>query len=87
MEYVCLKSAQVIITDNDLAKKYEKLGDKYFNFLPPIGVMAAISAYNDHSGWIQAVREYIFENASLVESLLKEVPEMEYTKPEGTYLA
>ncbi|QPK93895.1 aminotransferase class I/II-fold pyridoxal phosphate-dependent enzyme [Actinomyces sp. zg-332] len=82
-----LKSAQVIITNSKLADKYAPIGDKYAKAMPPIGVIAAIAAYTDDSGWIEAVREYIFRNALLVEKMLSNVAELEYTKPQGTYLS
>lgn len=82
-----LKSAQVIITDEKLAEKFAPISEKYTKFMPPIGVIAALSAYTDKSGWIEAVKEYVLDNALYLEKAIKDIPEIEYIKPEGTYLA
>ena len=82
-----LKSAQAIITNKDLAEKFNAIAEKYIKNMPPIGMMATISAYTDTSNWIDIIKEYINDNAQFLQEKLNKIQGVHFIKNEGTYLA
>ena len=54
----------------------------------PFGVVALQAAYNESEEWLDSLNHYIWGNyLALKESIAKELPRLEVTRLEGTYLA
>lgn len=50
-------------------------------------IWAAIAAFNEGGEWLDALREYIYENKLIVETYIKDqVPQVKLVKSEATYL-
>ncbi len=54
----------------------------------PFGVIATIEAYNNGAGWLDELREYLYDNyLYFAEFFYKNLPDFKVTPLEGTYLA
>jgi cysteine-S-conjugate beta-lyase len=77
-----------VISDKDLLAKFNKVTEMFLPHPGPMGYVAALAAYTDTSGWLEALLAYIKGNRDyLVETLTATMPQVKVTNPEGTYLA
>ena len=84
-----LQIANIIVRD----EQSRALIDKAINInevcdVNPFGVVALEASYNEGEDWLEALKEYIFENYKLIRSTLAErIPELKVCNSEATYLA
>ncbi|HNV34263.1 MAG TPA: MalY/PatB family protein [Bacillota bacterium] len=54
----------------------------------PFGLAAAVAAYTEGGGWLDEALSYMEKNRDLMADFLgREIPEITYRRPDGTYLA
>ncbi len=54
----------------------------------PFGLAAAVAAYTEGGGWLDEALSYMERNRDFIEDFLRrDIPEITYRKPDGTYLA
>ncbi|MCK7473963.1 MAG: hypothetical protein MZV49_11485 [Rhodopseudomonas palustris] len=83
-----LSSSYVVISNNNLKKKFDEVMHTIHVGLGNMfGIAATEAAYNYGDVWLQEVLEYINGNITIVENYLTEnIPEIKIIRPEGTYL-
>lgn len=83
-----LQNANIIVGDAELRRRI----DRAINLnetcdVNPFGVEALIAAYNEGGAWLDALREYIWENyARACAYLKKEMPQLKIADLQATYL-
>lgn len=83
-----LKTAQLIFSDPAHLDKWQEVGHWSESGASTIGVLAATAAYSRGEPWLERVIDYLDANRQAVPDLLAEhLPGVEYTAPEGTFLA
>jgi cystathionine beta-lyase len=83
-----LKAAQLILTNDADAELWAKLGPFASHGASILGVIANTVAYREGREWLDATVAYYDANRQLLAQLLAErLPEVQYTPPEGTYIA
>ncbi|WOQ69259.1 aminotransferase class I/II-fold pyridoxal phosphate-dependent enzyme [Microbacterium limosum] len=83
-----LKCAQLILSNDEDAAAWEKLGMRAGVGTSTLGVIANIAAYEHGRGWLEEVTAYLDENRrTLVADLAAAAPLARVTVPEGTYIA
>ncbi|PJC86650.1 cystathionine beta-lyase [Vibrio sp. HA2012] len=84
-----LQIANIVAADPDIRSKIDKaLNIHEVCDVNPFGVEGLIAAYNDGEEWLDALRDYIYENYKTVERFIQEqLPELAVTAQEATYLA
>lgn len=82
-----LKCAQLILSEADTAT-FAPFAPITGHQASTLGLLATARAYTDDGGWLAEVVEHLRGNATLLGDLIaREVPEIGYREPEGTYLA
>lgn len=84
-----LQIANIVVADPALRRQVDKaLNIHEVCDVNPFGVTATIAAYTKGTEWLEALRDYLYENYQLVSNFLnKELPELKLTKQDATYLA
>ena len=83
-----LKSAQMIVSNDEDAATWQSLGVWPAHGASTPGVWSSVAAYGDTSGWLDAVVAYLDGNRRYLADLLAaKLPQVGYRMPEGTYLA
>jgi cystathionine beta-lyase len=83
-----LKSAQMILSNEDDAAHWKEIGTFAEHGASTLGVVANGVAYDEGREWLGEVLEYLDANRRLLGTLLAEhLPRARYVMPEGTYLA
>ncbi|WP_316675918.1 MalY/PatB family protein [uncultured Tolumonas sp.] len=84
-----LQIANIVVSDPALRRQVDKaLNIHEVCDVNPFGVTATIAAYTKGAEWLEALRDYLYENYQLVSNFLnKELPELKLTKQDATYLA
>nr|WP_246425402.1 aminotransferase class I/II-fold pyridoxal phosphate-dependent enzyme [Streptomonospora nanhaiensis] len=83
-----LKCAQLIISNDADAAAVERLGPYTFNGASTLGAAANTAAYTAGGPWLADVLAYLDGNREALAGLLAEhLPALDWTAPEGTYLA
>lgn len=83
-----LKCAQLVLSNDADAARWEEVGFMAEHGASNPGVVANIAAYESGGPWLADVLAYLDGNRRLLGDLLREqVPEIGYVPPEGTYLA
>ncbi len=84
-----LQNAFIVSEDAEVRKKLAQAIDECESGdLNPFGVRALIAAYNDSGDWLDALKEYLYDNyLCLKEFFGKHFPEFKVVPLEGTYLA
>jgi cystathionine beta-lyase len=82
-----LKCAQLILSNDADAARYEEVSGLVSHGASGFGVAANIAAYRDGGPWLDAVRGYLDESRHRFGALLAErLPQVGYRAPEGTYI-
>ena len=82
-----LGTSNIIIANKELREKFQKqLGADGYSCINCVSRPATVAAYTKCDYWIDAVNGYIDENIKLVESILKDVPQIKICDCRGTYL-
>jgi cystathionine beta-lyase len=83
-----LKAAQLILSNDEDAAHWERVGDLYTHGASTPGVLANTAAYDVGESWLDGVLAYLDGNRRLLGELLADrLPGVRWTPPEGTYLA
>jgi cystathionine beta-lyase len=80
-----LHCTNVIINDKVLRNRFnDVMGMKMPS---PFGIEAVIAAYNDGAEWLEQVKVYLDDNFMFLDDFLKKnMPEVKFRIPEGTYI-
>lgn len=80
-----LHCSNMVIQNEQNRNKFQKvLGMKMPS---PFAVSALIAAYNEGEEWLEQLNEYLDENFAFLEKFLhKNMPEVKFWKPQGTYI-
>ena len=83
-----IQIANVIARDPDVVRRIDRaINDNECCDVNVFGVAALKAAYNESEGWLDALREYLWENERLVrETFARELPCVIMPALEGTYL-
>ena len=83
-----IQIANIIARDPDVVRRIDRaINDNECCDVNVFGVAALKAAYNESEGWLDALRDYIWENESLVrETFARELPAVTMPALEGTYL-
>ncbi len=83
-----LQTAAVAIPNTELRKKiWRALNTDEVAEPNSFAVPVTVAAFNEGEGWLDELREYIYENKTLVSKFLKEnLPELKLIPSEATYL-
>jgi cystathionine beta-lyase len=82
-----LKCAQLILSNEADAERYEEVAGFVAHGASIFGVIANTAAYESGLPWLEEVRGYLDGNRRAVGELLAEqLPEVHYRAPEGTYI-
>jgi cystathionine beta-lyase len=83
-----LKAAQLILSNDEDAAYWERVGFLYRHGASTPGVLASTAAYDDGGAWLDGVLAYLDGNRDLLGRLLADrLPRIRWTAPEGTFLA
>lgn len=84
-----LQTSNIIIPNERLRVYFSQILQSNHVKSPNVfGIVALRTAYNKGEEWLEQVLEYLNKNACFIEKFVEEkMPEVKYTKPEGTYLA
>ena len=83
-----LKAAQLILSTDEDAEYWARVGSLYGHGASLPGILAATAAYDDGAGWLDDVLRYLDGNRAFLRELLADrLPQVRYVPPEGTYLA
>ncbi len=83
-----LKAAQLIVSSEADAARWEAVGPILRHATSTLGVLATTTAYTAGGAWLDAVLAYLDGNRLLLAELLGDrLPTVRYRPPEGTYLA
>ena len=83
-----LKCAQVILTSEPDAERWEQMGFFASRGASNPGVVANIAAYRYGEAWLDEVLAYLDDSRRLLAGLLRRhLPRVRYRPPDGTYLA
>lgn len=83
-----LKCGQLIVSNETDRERVAKLGTTISHGTSTLGALANAVAYRDGRDWFDAVLAYLDTNRHLLAELLAaHLPDIDYTPPEGTYLA
>jgi cysteine-S-conjugate beta-lyase len=82
------KCAQLVLSNDQDAETWVRVGRRYEHGASTLGVVAGIAAYEDGGPWLDQVLGYLEGNRRLLTELLADrAPQVGSTPPEGTYLA
>lgn len=80
-----LKATNVIISDPDLRRRYEKQIGQVF--LSPFTIAATIGAYNGGEEWLEQMKTYLDGTIDwTLEFIRQNLPKVRCVRPEGTYI-
>ena len=83
-----LKAAQLILSNDEDAAHWERVGFLATHGASTPGVLAGTAAYDAGGPWLDGVLAYLDGNRRHLGELLAErLPDVRWTPPEGTYLA
>ena len=83
-----LKCAQVILSNDADAARYEEAAGFAAHGASLLGVLASTAAYSAGGPWLDAVLEHLDGSRRMVaDRLAAELPGIGFTPPEGTYIA
>jgi cystathionine beta-lyase len=83
-----LKAAQLILSNDEDAAHWERVGFLHTHGASTPGVLATTAAYAAGRPWLDGVLAYLDGNRQLLGELLADrLPGVRWTPPEGTYLA
>lgn len=83
-----LKAAQLIISSDVDAERWDAVGHILRHATATVGVLAGTAAYTGGGAWLDGVLDYLDGNRRLLAELLAErLPDVGFRPPEGTYLA
>lgn len=83
-----LKCAQIVITNDEDEAIWKDGANWAAHGASTLGVIASIAAYNTGQEWLDDVLAYLDGNRRRLSELVTELlPGVEYSEPEGTYLA
>ncbi|WP_119696196.1 MalY/PatB family protein [Microbacterium halotolerans] len=83
-----MKCAQVVLSNEADRAYWAEHGRSFGHGVANLGVIANTAAYSAGGQWLDGVLSYLDGNRHLLADLLDEhLPGVEYTAPEGTYLA
>jgi cystathionine beta-lyase len=83
-----LKCAQVILSNGPDQERWEKMGFFASHGASNPGVVANIAAYRHGEAWLDEVVGYLDDSRRLLADLLsRQLPQVRYRPPDGTYLA
>jgi cystathionine beta-lyase len=83
-----LKAAQLLLSNDDDAAHWERVGSLYTHGASTPGVLASTAAYDRGGAWLDGVLAYLDGNRRLLGELLADrLPDVRWIPPEGTYLA
>ncbi|SOD97404.1 MalY/PatB family protein [Blastococcus haudaquaticus] len=83
-----LKAAQLLLSNDEDAAHWERVGFLATHGASTPGVLASTAAYDDGGPWLDGVLAYLDGNREHLGALLTErLPGVRWTPPEGTYLA
>ena len=81
-----LKTGYLYARNKNLVSKIREAG--HIEFANTLGIISSEVAYNHAEDWLDQVVEYINQNMSFLENYLrKNIPMINFIKPQGTYLA
>lgn len=80
-----LPSAQIIIPDNELRRRWDSEAAESTQGAVTIGMLGAITAYRSDDSWLEEVLGYISGNLDLLDQALAGTA-VDYQRPESTYL-
>lgn len=81
-----LPSAQLILPNEGLRERWDRVGTELQFGASTIGTLATIAAYREADPWQDEVRRYIDLNMEAVEQAIANSP-IDFTRPEGGYLS
>lgn len=83
-----IQIANIIARDPEVVRRIDRaINDNECCDVNVFGVAALKAAYNESEGWLDALREYLWENERLVrETFARELPAVTMPDLEGTYL-
>ncbi|AUJ23592.1 MalY/PatB family protein [Virgibacillus dokdonensis] len=99
--FICTSSSKTFNTPS-LGGSYiiipdHKVRDKYLSLMKNrdgvgsasvFGMIALMEGYNHAAYWVDSLREYLYENMEIVYDFIKkEIPSLQFTIPQSTYLA
>ncbi|MFO7882162.1 MAG: PatB family C-S lyase [Kosmotogaceae bacterium] len=84
-----LETSFVVIKNKSIREEYEKYIKKYSLWMTNIfGIVATEAAYKYGEPWLCGLLNYLDGNIKYIEDFIQQrLPEVEFYKPEGTYLA
>lgn len=83
-----LEFSFAIVPNPDLQKRMLQAGEGLVGWINSLAWEAAAAAYCEGQTWLEEVLGYLKENRDFLTDWLKEkLPQVEFTQPEGTYLA
>ncbi|MGY1802258.1 MalY/PatB family protein [Blastococcus sp. SYSU D00922] len=83
-----LKTAQLVLSNDEDAARWDEVGFLYTHGAATPGVLANTAAYDRGGPWLDGVLAYLDGNRRHLAALLAEhLPAVRWTPPEGTYLA
>jgi cystathionine beta-lyase len=83
-----LKAAQLILSNDEDAAHWERVGFLHTHGASTPGVLANTAAYESGGPWLDGVLAYLDGNRQLLGELLSDrLPGVRWAPPEGTYLA
>jgi cystathionine beta-lyase len=83
-----LKCAQIVLSNEEDIEIWKKEGWWAGHGASSLGVVASIAAYTTGDAWLREVLDYLDSNRRLLGELTSSLlPGVNYTMPEGTYLA
>ncbi len=83
-----LKCAEVILTNDADQRQWEDMGPFASHGASNFGVVANIAAFRHGQAWLDEVLSYLDESRLLLAELLgRDLPDVRYRPPDGTYLA
>jgi len=82
-----LKCAQIILSSDADAARWEEFGHYVSHGASTLGVIANTVAFTQGAAWLDEVIAYLDGNRiALADLLADRIPEIRYTPPEGTYI-
>lgn len=80
-----LAAAQVILPDRALREKWDLTAASISRSATPLGLVGAVTAYEEGQPWLDEVLDYISGNLDLLDQVLAGTG-VDYSRPEATYL-
>lgn len=83
-----LQIANIVAADPEVRAKIDKaININEVCDVNPFGVEALIAAYNEGEEWLEALKQYLWQNYNCLRVFFREhLPQFPVVKPEGTYL-